>query len=85
MTSKDLIDACDILIKLEQEFSAEEAKLSEVSGEHAMRIDELDQQISRCVVFHDHHGPLFIRHPRNTGKILVGLGNTHHGIRVYHH
>lgn len=46
MTSKDLIDACDILIKLEQEFSAEEAKLSEVSGEHAMRIDELDQQIT---------------------------------------
>ena len=46
MTTKDLIDACDILIKLEQEFSAEEAKLSEVSGEHAMRIDELDQQIT---------------------------------------
>ena len=46
MTSKDLIDACDILIKLEQEFSSEEAKLSEISGEHAMRIDELDQQIT---------------------------------------
>ncbi len=46
MTSKDLIDACDILIKLKQEFSTEEAKLSELSGEHAMRIDELDQQIT---------------------------------------
>ena len=46
MTSKDLIDACDILIKLEQEFSTEEAKLSEVSSEHAVKIDELDQQIT---------------------------------------
>lgn len=46
MTSKDLIDACDILIKLEQEFSTEEAKLSEVSNDHAVRIDELDQQIT---------------------------------------
>ena len=46
MTSKDLIDACDILIKLKQEFSTEEAKLSEMSDEHAMRIDELDQQIT---------------------------------------
>ena len=46
MTSKDLIEACDILIKLEQEFATEEAKLSEISSEHAMRIDELDQQIT---------------------------------------
>lgn len=46
MTSKDLIDACDILIKLKQEFSTEEAKLSEISGEHAVKIDELDQQIT---------------------------------------
>ena len=46
MTSKDLIEACDILLKLEQEFSTEEAKLSEVSKEHAMKIDELDQQIT---------------------------------------
>lgn len=46
MTSEDLIEACDILIKLEQEFSAEESKLSEVSNDHAIRIDELDQQIS---------------------------------------
>ncbi len=46
MTSKDLIDACDILLKLEQEFATEEAKLSEVSNEHAIRIDELDQQIT---------------------------------------
>ena len=46
MTSKDLIDACDILVKLEQEFSVEEARLSEISNEHAMRIDELDQQIT---------------------------------------
>jgi len=46
MTSKDLIDACDILLKLEQEFSTEEAKLSEISKEHAMKIDELDQQIT---------------------------------------
>ena len=46
MTSKDLIDACDILIKLEQEFSTEEAKLSEISSEHSMKIDELDQQIT---------------------------------------
>ncbi len=46
MTSKDLIDACDILIKLEQEFSTEEAKLYEISNEHAVRIDELDQQIT---------------------------------------
>ncbi len=46
MTSKDLIDACDILIKLEQEFSTEEAKLSEVSDDHAVSIDELDQQIT---------------------------------------
>ena len=46
MTSKDLIDACDILTKLEQEFSLEEAKLSEISNEHAVKIDELDQQIS---------------------------------------
>lgn len=46
MTSKDLIEACDILIKLEQEFSVEEAKLSEISKEHAVRIDELDQQIT---------------------------------------
>lgn len=46
MTSKDLIEACDILIKLEQEFSTEESKLSEVSNDHAVRIDELDQQIS---------------------------------------
>ena len=46
MTSKDLIDACDILIKLEQEFATEEAKLSEISKEHAMKIDELDQQIT---------------------------------------
>ncbi len=46
MTSKDLIDACDILIKLEQEFGTEEAKLSEVSKEHAVKIDELDQQIT---------------------------------------
>ena len=46
MTSKDLIDAIDILIKLKQEFATEEAKLSDVSGEHAMRIDELDQQIT---------------------------------------
>ncbi len=46
MTSSDLIDACDILIKLEQEFSTEEAKLSEISNEHAVRIDELDQQIT---------------------------------------
>ena len=36
----------DILIKLEQEFASEEAKLSEISSEHAMRIDELDQQIT---------------------------------------
>ncbi len=46
MTSKDLIDACDILIKLKQEFSTEEAKLMEISNEHAIRIDELDQQIT---------------------------------------
>ena len=46
MTSKDLIDACDILIKLKQEFSTEEAKLSEISDEHAVKIDELDQQIT---------------------------------------
>ena len=46
MTSKDLIEACDILIKLEQEFSTEEAKLSEISKEHAIKIDELDQQIT---------------------------------------
>ena len=46
MTSKDLIDACDILVKLEQEFSSEEAKLSEISNDHAVRIDELDQQIT---------------------------------------
>ena len=46
MTSKDLIDACDILVKLEQEFATEEARLSEISNEHAMRIDELDQQIT---------------------------------------
>ena len=46
MTSKNLIDACDILLKLEQEFASEEAKLSEVSNEHAMKIDELDQQIT---------------------------------------
>lgn len=46
MTSKDLIEACDILIKLQQEFSTEEAKLSEISNEHAIRIDELDQQIT---------------------------------------
>lgn len=46
MTTKDLIDACDILLKLEQEFSSEEAKLSEISGQHAIKIDELDQQIT---------------------------------------
>ena len=46
MTSKDLIDACDILVKLEQEFSVEETRLSEISNEHAMKIDELDQQIT---------------------------------------
>ena len=46
MTSKNLIDACDILLKLEQEFASEEAKLSDVSNEHAMKIDELDQQIT---------------------------------------
>lgn len=46
MTTKDLIDACDILIKLEQEFSTEEAKLSEISNQHAIKIDELDQQIT---------------------------------------
>ncbi|MCR5650182.1 MAG: hypothetical protein K6F86_03270 [Lachnospiraceae bacterium] len=46
MTEKDIIDACDILVKLEQEFSAEEGKLSEISNEHAVKIDELDQQIS---------------------------------------
>ena len=46
MTSKDLIDACDILLKLEQEFSTEESKLYEISNEHAMKIDELDQQIT---------------------------------------
>lgn len=46
MTSNDIIEACDILIKLEQEFSSEESKLSEVSNDHAIRIDELDQQIS---------------------------------------
>ena len=46
MTSKELIEACDILLKLEQEFSVEESRLSEISNEHAMRIDELDQQIS---------------------------------------
>ncbi len=46
MTSKNLIDACDILLKLEQEFATEEAKLSDVSNEHAMKIDELDQQIT---------------------------------------
>ncbi len=46
MTSKDLIEACDILIKLEQEFATEEAKLSEISNDHAVRIDELDQQIT---------------------------------------
>lgn len=46
MTSKDLIDACDILVKLEQEFSTEEAKLSEISSNHAIKIDELDQQIT---------------------------------------
>ncbi len=46
MTSKDLIEACDILVKLEQEFSVEEARLSGISNEHAMRIDELDQQIT---------------------------------------
>lgn len=46
MTSKDLIDACDILVNLEQEFATEEARLSEISNEHAMKIDELDQQIT---------------------------------------
>ena len=46
MTSKDLIDACDILLKLEQEFSMEESKLSVISDEHAVKIDELDQQIT---------------------------------------
>ena len=46
MTSKELIEACDILLKLEQEFSVEESRLSEISNEHAMRIDELDQQIT---------------------------------------
>lgn len=46
MTSKDLIDAIDILIKLEQEFSVEETRLSEISSEHARKIDELDQQIT---------------------------------------
>ena len=46
MTDKDLIEACDILVKLEQEFAEEEAKLSEVSNEHAIKIDELDQQIT---------------------------------------
>lgn len=46
MTSSDLIEACDILVKLEQEFAIEEAKLSEISNEHAIKIDELDQQIT---------------------------------------
>ena len=46
MTSKELIEACDILVKLEQEFAVEESRLSEISNEHAMRIDELDQQIT---------------------------------------
>ena len=46
MTSADLIEACDILVKLEQEFADEEAKLSEISNEHAIKIDELDQQIT---------------------------------------
>ena len=46
MTSADLIEACDILVKLEQEFADEEAKLSEISNENAIKIDELDQQIT---------------------------------------
>lgn len=45
MTSSDLIQACDILIKLKEEFSTEEAKLQEISNDHEIRIDELDQQI----------------------------------------
>ena len=46
MTSNDLIEACDILVKLKEEFSTEEAKLQEISNDHEIRIDELDQQIT---------------------------------------
>ena len=46
MTSNDLIEACDILVKLKEEFSTEEAKLQEIANDHEIRIDELDQQIT---------------------------------------
>lgn len=45
MTSKDLIEACDILLELEKEFAGEESKLADISNERYIKIEEIDHQI----------------------------------------
>lgn len=46
MTSKEYDEILDILISMQREFSTEEDKLREISRDHAVRIDELDEQIT---------------------------------------
>lgn len=67
MTSKDLIEACDILLELEKEFASEESKLADLSNERYIKIEEIDHQILTLRRNEDVDFRVFS--PRNTSTV----------------
>lgn len=67
MTSKDLIEACDILLELEKEFAGEESKLADVSNERYIKIEEIEHQILTLRRNEDVDFRVFS--PRNTSTV----------------
>lgn len=67
MTSKDLIEACDILLELEKEFSGEESRLAEISNERRIKIEEIEHQIFTLKRNEDVDFRVFS--PRNTSTV----------------
>lgn len=67
MTSKDLIEACDILLELEKEFAGEESKLADISNERYIKIEEIDHQILTLRRNEDVDFRVFS--PRNTSTV----------------
>lgn len=67
MNSKDLIEACDILLELEKEFSGEESRLEEISNERLFKIEEIEHQI---ITFRRNEDVDFrVFSPRNTSNV----------------
>lgn len=67
MNSKELIEACDILLELEKEFSGEEGRLEEISNERLFKIEEIEHQI---VTFKRNEDVDFrVFSPRNTSTV----------------